>query len=731
MKKRLLSMSVAALMLSGVSVYAQKPAKNNQQAVDHSKDHATHRNCGTMEHLDQLRQENPNVDAQMQQEEQRIQNFIQNDYNPAQRVVYTIPVVFHVVYQNATENIGDPALLAQLQVLNDDFRKLNADASLVPSVWQGIAADCEINFCLATTDPQGNPTTGITRTQTSDGSFSTDDQIKYNAQGGKDAWPAASYLNIWVGDLGNSLLGYAQFPNSGPAAEDGVVLHYRYTGTAATGAQAPFDKGRTATHEVGHWLNLFHIWGDDGGACSGSDQVADTPNQANATGGCFNAGTVLTDNCSPNSPGYQWQNYMDYTDDACMYMFTNGQKARVQAVMAGSRSSLANSAGCSSQQVPNDAGIFAIVSPTGTLCNTTFTPIVTLKNFGSANLTAVTINYRIDNNANQTYAWAGNLGTNATVNVTLPSMNTSAGAHTFTAFTTSPNNQTDANAGNDQAAGSFTANANGQNLPLMEGFEGNTFPPVGWTLTNPDAATTWERTTQAAKTGLASAYMDNLNYNANGERDFLMLPGLNLTSVVNPVMTFQVAYQLYTDPNDNPNYSDTLIVQISTDCGVTWTNLYLKYGTQLTTIVPTFSSNEFIPTQSQWRLETVSLTSYSSATNAMFRFINSTQYENQLYVDDINIMNSTDIAVSPLTESINLFPNPTQGNTTLNVTLLNRQDLNIQVVNALGQTVQTISENNTYGGNYMLDLSNAPAGVYFVEVTSGNEKAVKRLVITH
>ena len=187
----------------------------------------------------------------------------------SQNAIITIPVVFHVVYASSAENISDAQIQSQLDVLNDDFRRLNADAD---NTWPQ-AADTEIEFCLASFDPQGNPSNGILRVPTTVSGFGTNDAVKSSSSGGSDAWPAGDYLNFWVCNIGGGILGYAQFPG-GSDATDGVVCGYQYTGTIGT-ATSPFDLGRTATHEVGHWLNLRHIWGD--GACGASDFVDDTP----------------------------------------------------------------------------------------------------------------------------------------------------------------------------------------------------------------------------------------------------------------------------------------------------------------------------------------------------------------------------------------------------------------------------------------------------------------------
>lgn len=252
-----------------------------------------------------------------------------------------IPVVVHVVHKTAAENISRAQIDSQIAILNADFRMKNADVADVPAAFLPLVADSRIEFVLASTDPDGNPTDGVTRTETSENAFDTDDRIKFDATGGKDAWDTAEYLNIWVGNLAGGLLGYAQFPG-GPAATDGVVCRSTAFGDTGT-AEPPFDKGRTATHEVGHWLNLRHIWGDDGGGCTGSDLVADTPNQGGPNSGkpVFPS---LSCNNGPN--GDMFMNYMDYVDDEAMVMFTAGQVMRMQACLDGPRASIGQPISC-------------------------------------------------------------------------------------------------------------------------------------------------------------------------------------------------------------------------------------------------------------------------------------------------------------------------------------------------------------------------------------------------
>jgi hypothetical protein len=209
----------------------------------------------------------------------------------------------------------------------------NSDVQSVPSVWRDIVGNASIVFKLADRDPNGATTNGITRTSTHVESFSDDDAVKSITTGGADAWPADRYLNLWVCHL-QDILGYSQFPG-GPAPTDGVVIDYRAFGTIGT-AGPPFNLGRTATHEVGHWLNLFHIWGDDGTGCTGTDQVDDTPNQAGPNTGNPTFPHITCNN-SPN--GDMFVNFMDYVDDRCMVMFTAGQVERMHAALDLVRSS--------------------------------------------------------------------------------------------------------------------------------------------------------------------------------------------------------------------------------------------------------------------------------------------------------------------------------------------------------------------------------------------------------
>jgi hypothetical protein len=274
--------------------------------------------CASMEVLQAQLAADPKLAGRMQAIEDQTRQFIENGARLDGQGNIIIPVVVNVLYRTATENISQSQIQSQIDVLNEDFDATNADLSKTPQIFQGVIGNVGIKFELS----------AVNRKQTSKRSWSTNDDMKRASKGGINPTDPTTKLNMWVinkmTSQGQTILGYAQFPG-GSTATDGVVIGYNFFGRTGV-LSAPFNKGRTATHEVGHWLNLRHIWGD---ATCGNDQVGDTPVHNTYNFGCPAAGHKST--CS-GTPVEMTMNYMDYTDDGCMYMFTNGQKARSLAI---------------------------------------------------------------------------------------------------------------------------------------------------------------------------------------------------------------------------------------------------------------------------------------------------------------------------------------------------------------------------------------------------------------
>jgi hypothetical protein len=318
MKTKFKSIFLSALMLTFVAhVYGQ-------------------RYCGSVMNIAEIQQNDPARYQRIMELEDLTQSYIERTaLRSIEQSTIIIPVVVHIVYNtnnSSTQNISDAQIYSQIQVLNEDYQRLNEDRVNTPAAFAGVAGDVNLEFKLAKIDPNGNVTTGITRTSTTKTGFSyiTDD-VKFTSKGGHDAWNAQRYLNIWVCNFSDSgLMGYAQFPSdlSTRPNTDGVVISYKFMGREGA-LISPYDKGRTTTHEIGHWLNLRHIWGDANN-CSATDFVDDTPNQYTNTSDCPSFPQV--DNCSPSYPGIMFMNYMDYSSDDCMNLFTVGQVMRMRAL---------------------------------------------------------------------------------------------------------------------------------------------------------------------------------------------------------------------------------------------------------------------------------------------------------------------------------------------------------------------------------------------------------------
>lgn len=403
--------------------------------------------CNSYEYEQYLKATVPGFAEMMEQSEIYFQNYIKSlTINHSRKIPIIIPVVVHLLYNPDSVNhqLSDWQITSQIDALNEDYRRFNADKFKTPSLFDSIGADCEIEFCLATRDPNGNTTNGIRRISTTT-LFQDFSSPKQTATGGDDAWPNSSYLNIWVCPLEYPMLGYATFPVN-IDSNDGVVIHYKAFGRINCFSKKYYE-GRTATHEIGHWLNLVHIWGDSPG-CSPDDNVDDTPVQAEEH---YHCEVFPFPSC--NNTSDMFENYMDYTNDSCMNIFTFGQRERMLATLnlTAYRSSILTSNGCNSVSAyNNDIGIIKILNPDEFIYGDSLVPVVTIHNFGSQTITSAEIFYAKNWKSHlNTFHWTGSLAPNESVDITLPKIIDSSWYNLFCAWTKNPNGNQDEDTTND------------------------------------------------------------------------------------------------------------------------------------------------------------------------------------------------------------------------------------------------------------------------------------------
>jgi hypothetical protein len=613
-----------------------------------------------------------------------------------------VPVVVHIVLPNALQ-VSDQDVQKQIDKLNIDYAGLNADSVNIPAAFKPLFGKSKIQFALARRTPTGTLTNGIERRNSStlsNANLSTD-PIKRASLGGLDAWDYTKYLNVWVGQDGSGLgiLGYATFPGTDVAANQGVFINALSWGSNACYVISQFNLGRTLVHEIGHYFGLLHIWGDDSGACTGDDfaqlagtctlppglLVGDTPNQADATSGCPSG--VTTDACSSSPPGIMYQNYMDYTDDACYAMFTLKQVERMEYVMENCRSLYLTSDGATPPvgAVFTDAGPSAVVNPGGfeinacnvinypaSTCAGNIDPKVRITNNGLDTLTSVKVGMVVDNGSPVIQDITTSLPLGYSTVVTFPSTNFSNGAHQILFFTQLPNNTADEVPSNDTLSYSFSVGTPTTG-PVFEGFESTNFPPAGWSLYNPNAGSlSWTRTTVAKKSGQASSFMNFYNYTNVGHLDYLISPLLDISTADSIFVSFERAYKRYAVGS---NYSDTLMIQISTSCGSTSFPItaWKKGGDDLSTSPGTYVGN-WAPNLQDWLREKIDIKPFLpvGANSVQVAFVAKNGYGQNLWIDDINISTFTLAKVDAMARVVtNPLPKQCSGSFTPAVDIVN------------------------------------------------------------
>lgn len=598
--------------------------------------------CGTVEYDNYKKRLNPNLENERSFEvwlkQQKLQRDFESNLLRTEALVITIPIVVHIIHNGepvgTNSNISDAQIMSQLDVINEDFRRLNTDTTNTPSMFLPVAADIEIEFVLAKQDPEGLPTNGILRVLGTKSAWGISDDLQLKSL---SYWPAEDYLNIWVAPL--TVLGYAQFPvsnlegleeASNNRLTDGFVVDPEAFGSIDKDPVAKlasrFDLGRTATHEIGHFLGLRHIWGD--GDCNVDDFCNDTPNSSGAYTNCPSPGK---ESCGSVD---MFQNYMDFTDDGCMNIFTLCQKDRMRIVMEYSprRNTLPIShALIEPSIISNDSGIKRIVSPLEGHCQLDFVPSIVVRNYGDNLVTSSEINLSIDGILIETIIPGLNLAPldSTIVNFSIVNLG-QPGIYNFEVTVVKTNGVEDVNTQNNQQ----TVNVVVPESTVLPEFEAFDDFPANWAVRNADQRISW------ALAGAPSQDQNNtaiyLNYfdysDALGEIDLLITPQIDLSNTTTPKLSFDVAYAMF------PGFEeDGLIVAISTDCGNNFDQvIYSKSGSNLATTDDTFL--EYIPAASvDWRREVISLTNFTSENEVMIAFIGQNGFGNNLYLDNINI----------------------------------------------------------------------------------------------
>lgn len=594
--------------------------------------------CGSVAYMEHLKATKPEAYKQIMEFQQRLTAHQQQRSlrtSTFADTIIRIPVVIHIIHNNAAgtiggannPNISDAQIFSQMKVLNDDYQRLNADTVNTPAIFKSVAANIKLQFCLANVDPNGLSTSGITRNYYNQSSY--DALADVDLLSSIAYWPSDQYLNIWVCNLSGGTLGSAQSPGTssipglspsdGAAETDGVVINYKAFGTVGT-LYPEYNLGRTVTHEVGHWFGLFHPWGSggDSGNCSQTDYCNDTPTCGNRFYSTYPACSMVAPIvCTPNR---MIQNYMEYSDDACMNLFTEDQKTRMRSAieLSARRAALLSSLGC----------------------------------------------------------------------CTIPAL---------------------------------------KKLPLVKNFEDGDLNSGGWILLNPNSSSAF---TPGFELSSYSGYAEG-SYSTAVTNDSIYMqsdpstqkymfslvsPFINIQYTHTPVLRFDWAYS----PQTLNGNTDSIVVYISTGCDNSWSALKTLYGNDFTSTQNPRA--DFIPAANEWMTTELNLGNYVQSPALRVKFVSYSKGINTFYLDNINfgfISNTLDV---------NVFPNPTNGQLTIQTIFSGTKNVDYLLYNTLGQLVHQAHDQNIYSTNKVLDLSFLASGVYFILVSDGDEKIVKRVV---
>ncbi len=620
--------------------------------------------------------------------------------------VFMIPIVVHIIHEGGFENISDAQVESQIQILNEDYGKMTGTNG------DGNGVDTHVRFCLANKDPSGNCTNGIVRIKSPLANHQSYQRALLKEL---SFWDNDRYLNIYVvKNINGNVGGYSSFPG-GPPDEDGVVVRHNLfgnTGTASSGV------GRTTTHELGHWLGLYHTFNNGCGSdlCTDGDYVCDTPPQAAPS---FNCATFNT--CSNDVPDVNdlKENYLNYTPGTCQNMFTKGQSKRIEATLTTIRrqiwsSSNLISTGCDSIYSAPCSLVADFVTLTTEIC--------------IANSV-----YFMDRSLNKPTNWkwtfmGGNPATSTDQNPTVTY--NSVGSYAVKLVVSD-------STGSDslETSSYITVNLPGRGDPLSfkENFDRGIYPPSTLTINNLDGGITWELDSMASVSGNYSLKINNLINTNYGSSDELILPHFDLGTAhpdSNVYMSFKWAYA-----KSDPTFSDEMLVLVSTDCGLNYSQVF--YRTQAALATGPTQTTPFIPDSTQWKDAVISLNSYRNNSYVQLKIINVTDGGNNLYIDNIYVGDGSTATTSVSEKSdmsgfVVLYPNPNMGNSTFAFSLDRQRKVKIEVYSMQGQLVKSINEGAMIRGTHRVNISAAglKQGVYFVRLTMGAIEKTVQMVIT-
>ncbi|MCE3226278.1 MAG: hypothetical protein K0S32_829 [Bacteroidetes bacterium] len=703
---------VAAVLIFGIKSSAQ----NNFGCISHDV------------YNEQMKND-PVFRMNQQKLEKETQEFIKNyaSFKPA-TATYVIPVVFHVIHTGGAGNISNAQIYDQIDILNKEFKRQQPDTALTPWAFKPLAAGFDVEFRLATLDPNGNCTNGINRIYNtlSTCSFIWDDvkALSY--------WPSNKYLNLWIVESmhypGNSSCfggGYSAFPG-GPTLKDGVVMRgdlISNIGTAATNSGWGNFKGRYLIHELGHWFNLRHIWGDQ--TC-GNDLVTDTPPAQTSNSGCPSFPHNANNSCGAGPDGEMYTNYMDYTNGPCLNMFTAGQVARMTTAINSPISGRNNLWSPSNLAATGTADPYIYPAPCVAVPEVLPYGTITACEGDSVKFTDYSYSGTSTSRQWDFFGQPASSLTDSIVKVKYSSVGVYNVALTKN-YMSSSNTQTFVNKV-FIIPGSVNLN---YTFPFVDDIENPNFTNE-WAIVNKDInfnARTWETFTNTSYSGNTCVGINNFS-NIAPAVDDLYSPIYDLSSAGTLTLSFRLHFAART-ASDNDNFA----VWYTKDCGKTWTNVYYKTPSALKTTT-TLITSDYYPAVggSEWRLEKINLAAHLPFNQVRFKFSFTSGGGNNIFIDDINVDGTTNVGVKENKHSqlaVDVFPNPSNENITIDFKNHSESSFEIEVTDITGKLILREQKPASYS-KIILPVKNITAGLYLLSIKkNGKPVTTKKISVTN